>query len=79
MKRLASILTGFIACYIALILASENLGAISTAACSPDFTLPGIACRVGGGLFTLLLVPLSGIIAFCATWYFLESRRHKND
>ena len=64
MKLIVSILAGLMSCYVALILASRHLGALSSAACSQEFTLPGIVCRACGVIVTLLFVPVAGLIAF---------------
>lgn len=79
MKVIASTVISLITCYIALILAAENLGAISTTACPQDFTLPGIVCRIGGGILTLLLVPAAGALSFFLSLYALESLGKKNE
>lgn len=75
MKLSASILIGLLASYLALMFAAGHLEALSSAACSQDFTLPGIACRIGGGLVTLLLAPATGLLAFLAAYRALGKRR----
>lgn len=67
MRTVACIAAGLLASYAALVLALNNLGTVSGAACSSEFTLPAIACRIGGLGITLLLVPLSGALVFLAT------------
>ncbi|MET1079073.1 MAG: hypothetical protein ABWY06_13755 [Pseudomonas sp.] len=64
MKLIACIAIGLLVSYATLILASEHLGAISSTVCGQEFVLPDIVCRLGGGILTLLLVPISGILAF---------------
>lgn len=64
MKNAASLAIALLVAYLALIFAVENLGAGSSVACSAEFTLTGIACRVGAAGITLLLVPVSGVLAF---------------
>lgn len=67
MKNVASIGIGLLVSYLTLVWAVENLGAVSSVACSAEFTLPAIACRFGGLGVTLLLVPVMGIVAFLVT------------
>ncbi len=64
MKNIACIAIGLLVSYLALVWAVEHLGAVSSIACSPEFTLPAIACRFGGLGITLLLVPVAGVIAY---------------
>jgi hypothetical protein len=68
MRLIASIFVSLVCTYAALILAIENIDAISSIVCSNDMTLLGVACRVGGGIVTILLVPTTGVLAFIAVW-----------
>lgn len=67
MKNIVSIGIGLVVSYLTLVWAVEHLGAVSSVACSSEFTLPAIACRFGGFGITLLLVPVAGIVAFLVT------------
>ena len=64
MKTAASIVLALVASYLTLVWAVGHLDAVSNAACSDEFSLPGIVCRFGGLGITLLLVPVSGLAAF---------------
>lgn len=64
MKTAISIAAGLLVSYATLVLALNHLDAIPGAACSPGFTIPAVACRLAGLGATLLLVPVSGILAF---------------
>ena len=66
MKTSVSIAIGLLASYLTLLWAVGHLDTVSGALCSTDFTLPAMACRFGGLGLTLLLVPLSGLVAFLA-------------
>jgi hypothetical protein len=74
MKLVASIFCGLLASYFALLWVSGNLGALSALACSDQFTGPGLACRFAGAAVTVLVIPLSGALAFVATMYFWPKR-----
>ena len=75
MKTLAAIALGLLASYLALVWVVGNLDAVSGAACSAEFTLPGIACRVGGLGLKLLLVPVAGIAVFLVVRRMLAAPR----
>ena len=66
MKFLVSLAFATLVGYIALVLSLNNLSAGSSAVCSQEFTLPAIACRLGTVSITLLLVPVSSVLAFFA-------------
>lgn len=66
MKLFVSIGIALVVSYIALVIALNHLSSGSDLACGQDFTLPGLACRIGAMGVTLLLVPISGILAFFA-------------
>jgi hypothetical protein len=77
MKILISFATALVATYVALAFALGHYDTLSSAACTDDFTLPGIACRFAGFGVTLALVPLCGVIVGFATWILLVRRAHK--
>ena len=66
MRTAAAIAIGLLAAHAMLVWAVRHLDRVSSAACSPEFTLPGIACRFGGLGLTLLFVPLAGVLAYFA-------------
>ena len=67
MKTFVSIIVSLLVAYLTLAWVVSHLGAVSGAACSAEFTLPSIACHIAGFGVSLLLVPLSGIVAFMTT------------
>ena len=77
MKILISLAAALIATYLALAFALGHYDTLSTAACTTEFTLPGIACRFAGFGVTLALVPVCGLIVGFATWILLQRRAHK--
>ena len=77
MKFLASLTTALVVAYLALVLALNHYDTLSAAACTTEFTLPGIACRFASFGVTLALVPVCGLIAGFTTWMLLARRAHK--
>ena len=78
MKVLVSLAAALVATYIALAIALAHYDTLSAAACTTEFTLPGIACRFAGFGITLALVPVSGLIAGFATWILLARKRPRD-
>lgn len=77
MKLILSLVAGFVATYIALVLAVGNLDAVSSSACSADFTLPALACRFASLGITLVAVPFCGVAAAILTWIALRKTQRK--
>ena len=67
MKNIVPIGIGFVVSYLTLVWAVGHLGAVSSVLCSSEFTLPAIACRFRGLGITLLLIPVTGVVAFLLT------------
>ena len=65
MKLLASLVIALFAAYMVLVLVLSNLDA-GPSLCDDGFTLPALACRFGALGLALLLVPVSGVLAFFA-------------
>ena len=66
MRTAVSVAIGLLVSFLTLWWVTSHLDFISRIACSDAFTLPALACRFGGLGITLLLVPLSGAVAFIA-------------
>lgn len=66
MKTFVAIIAGLLSAYLALAWTVGHLDAVSSTACSAEFTLPAIVCRIGAFGFTLLFTPLAGIAGFFA-------------
>jgi FtsH-binding integral membrane protein len=74
-KSLACIFVGLLASWLTLGLVADGLGSVAAAACSSEFTLPAISCRIASLGATLLLVPLAGVLAYGAARRLLKVHR----
>lgn len=77
MKILISLVAGLAATYAALVLAVGNLDALSSSACSPEFTLPDIACRFASLGVMLVAIPFCGVVVTILTWIALRKTQRK--
>lgn len=64
MRILACIVASLLVAYLTLVWTVEHLDALANTACSTDFTLPDIACRIGGFAIILLLPPLAAVVTY---------------
>jgi len=72
MKIFLAVLLGLFAGWVTLGWALGHLDWLSVRLCSPDFTLPGVACRFAAAAAQILVIPLAATATGLAAWFLLS-------